>query len=221
MQALLVILVLLNLGLLALNLWGPEDQPEPIPLTEASVASLKLVKDVAPAVYSSATGHSPSSCYTIGPYLSQRVADEILTKVRHYGLEVSLRSLRTLETLNYLVYIPPFANRAEAEAVVQDMQRFEVKDSLVIDAGPYENAISLGFFEDLNKAKRHAEYIRYLGYDARYTEQKAPREVQWLDYDEPFGSNTPVKLWSEALDPHSRLQVIPRACKTKQTSEVE
>lgn len=218
MQALLVILILLNLGFFVLNTWGPKDQPEPIPLTETNVPSLKLATDVAPAVYSSATGSSPSSCYTIGPYLSQRVADEVLNKVRNYGLAVSLRSLRTLETLNYLVYIPPFPTRTEAEAVVQDMKRFDVKDQLVLDSGPYENAISLGFFEDLNKAKRHAEYIRYLGYDARYTEQKAPREVQWLDYDEPFGSNTPVKLWSETIDPNSRLQVLPRACNSSPSS---
>lgn len=218
MQALLVLLVLLNLGFLALNLWGPQEIPEAIPLTEANIPSLTVVKDVAPAIYSSATGRSPSSCYTIGPYLSQRVADQVLNKVRNYGLAVSLRSLQTLEVLNYLVYVPPLPSRAEAEAVVQDMKRFDVKDQLVIDAGPYENAISLGFFEDLNKAKRHAEYIRYLGYDARYTEQKTPREVQWLDYDEPFGSNTPVKLWSEAIDPNLRLQVLPRACKTSPTS---
>ncbi len=218
MQALVVFLLLLNLGILALNVWGPEDLPEPIPLTEPNIQSLKLAKDVAPAVYSSATGSSPSSCYTIGPYLSQRVADEVLSKVRNYGLAVAKRSLQTMETLNYLVYIPPLPTHAEAEAVVQDMKRFDVKDHLVIDSGPYENAISLGFFDDLNKAKRHAEYIRYLGYDARYTEQKAPREVQWLDYDEPFGSNTPVKLWSEAIDPNSRLQVIPRACNPSPTS---
>lgn len=218
MQALLVMLVLLNLGVLALNIWGPQELPEQTPLTEANIPSLKLVKDAAPAVYSSATGHSPSSCYTIGPYLSQRVADEVLNKVRNYGLSVALRSLQTTEVLNYLVYIPPLPTRAEAEAVVADMQRFEVKEPLVIDAGPYKHAISLGFFEDLNKAKRHTEYIRYLGYDARYTEQKTPREVQWLDYDEPFGSNTPVKLWSEAIDPNLRLQVLPRACTTSPAS---
>lgn len=218
MQALLVLLIILNLGLFALNEWGPEDLPEPIALTEPNIPSIQLAKNTSPAVYSSATDNSPSSCYTIGPYLSQGVADAVLTKVRHYGLAVSLRSLRTVETLNYLVYIPPFPSRAEAQAVVQDMQSFDVKNPLVIDAGPYENAISLGFFDDLTKAKRHAEYIRYLGYDARYTEQKAPREVQWLDYDEPFGSNTPVKLWSEAIDSNSRLQVIPRACKTNTAS---
>lgn len=218
MQALLVILLLLNLGIFALNVWGPSDEPAPLPLTDATIPTLNLVKDIEPAVYSAASGGSPSSCYTIGPYLSQRVADEVMTKVRNYGLAVSLRSLRTLETLNYLVYIPPLPSHAEAEAVVQDMKRFEVKEQTVIEAGPYQNAISLGFFEDLDKAKRHAEYIRYLGYDARYTEQKAPREVQWLDYDEPFGSNTPVKLWSETIDPNLRLQVIPRACNTSPSS---
>ncbi len=212
MYALLILLVILNLSVMAVTVLVPARVAKDIPLTDPGIPTLELVNDVAPAVYSSAAGISASSCYTLGPYSSERAAQLVMAKIRNYGLAVEMRSLQTMETLNYLVYIPPLPSRAEAESVIRDMGRFDVQEHLVIDAGPYQNAISLGFFDDLNKAIRHAEYIRYLGYDARYTEQKAPRGVFWLDYDEPFGSNTPVKLWSESIDATSRVQLIPRAC---------
>jgi hypothetical protein len=117
-----------------------------------------------------------------------------------------------METLNFLVYIAPQASMAQAEQIVSDIKKYSVADVLVIPEGPYKNAISLGFFSNLNKAKRHAEYIRYLGYDAQYTEQQAAREVFWLDYDEPFGANTPVLEWSATIDKTSEIQRIPRAC---------
>ncbi|CAG0908250.1 unnamed protein product, partial [Cyprideis torosa] len=112
--------------------------------------------------------------------------------------DVSMRKLQTLETLNYLVYIPAQTTPEAAQTIVEDISRHDVKQHLIIEAGPYKNAISLGFFNTLDKAKRHTEYIRYLGYDARYAEQTEGQQVFWLDYDEPFGSNTPVMAWSRA-----------------------
>ncbi|HPE61979.1 MAG TPA: SPOR domain-containing protein [Thiolinea sp.] len=211
MNLLVILLVFLNLSLLALNL-GLVDKLGNVPLTEPGIASLELVHEVPPARYSSGQGVD-SSCYTIGPYNSERAAQQVMVRIRNYGLDVQMRSLRTMETLSYLVYIPAQPGEAEVERITRDLARYDVPDYMVIREGPYQNAISLGFFEDLQKAKRHTEYIRYLGYDARYTEQKAAREVFWLDYDEPFGSNTPVLEWSRAVDSASRLQLIPRACR--------
>ncbi|PID49307.1 MAG: hypothetical protein CR991_07095 [Proteobacteria bacterium] len=214
MYPLLIILSLLNISLLALNLLAPVlHARQSIPLTEDGIPALQIAEDVAPAAYSSRNG-SASSCYTLGPYISERSAQLVMARIRNYGLAVQMRSLRTMETLNYLVYIPPLPSRAEAEQVITDMGRFDVNQYTLIEDGPYRNAISLGFFDQLAKAKRHSEYIRYLGYDAHHTEQKAPRIVYWLDYDEPFGSNTPVLLWSEAIDASSKVQLIPRACRS-------
>ncbi len=212
MYFLLILLLILNFSLFSINVLLPSaTDMSNIPLTEPGVATLELVTNIEPGVYSSSVGIA-SSCYTLGPYSSEQVAQLVMAKIRKYGLAVQMRSLQTMETLNYLVYIPPLPTLVAAQKVTQDMANYDVQEHLVINDGPYKNAISLGFFDDLNKAMRHAEYIRYLGYDARYTEQKAPRAVFWLDYDEPFGANTPVGLWSASIDNTARVQLIPRAC---------
>ncbi|MEZ5478416.1 MAG: SPOR domain-containing protein [Thiolinea sp.] len=213
MYPLLIILVVLNVALLAVNVLGSNARIYPdVPATDAGIPSLELVENALPVAYSSTAGVSDSSCYTIGPYISERAAQLVMARIRNYGLSVQMRSLETPDTLNYLVYIPAQPTRTEAEAIVADMAKFDIKQHLIIEDGPYQNAISLGFFDDRNKAMRHAEYIRYLGYDARYTGQKASRKVFWLDYDEPFGTNTPVMAWSKETDSSAAPQLIPRAC---------
>lgn len=212
----LLMLVLANAAVLTVNVLGSTVfAPQPIPTTDPNIPTLELLPNNQQLAYSSSiAGEAASSCYTLGPYNNEKAALQMMGRIRNYGMAVQIRALRTFETLNYLVYIPPLPNATEAEAVSQDMRRFDVPQHVVITEGPYKNAISLGFFDDLNKAKRHAEYVRYLGYDAQFTEQKAPREVFWLDYDEPFGANTPVLQWSEVTDPTSRVQLIPRRCQS-------
>lgn len=214
MYPLLILLFLLNCVLLVWNVFAAHgEQDIPPALVDQGVPALELRKDVEQVQYSSDKDGSHSSCYTIGPYNSDKAAQLVAAKIREFGLAVQERSMRSMETLNFLVYIPPLKDYAEAERVVQDITRFDVQDVSIITDGPYSNAISLGFFSNLNKARRHAEYIRYLGYDARYTERKMAREVFWLDYDEPFGNNTPVLQWSVTVDGTSDVQRIPRACR--------
>ncbi|MGB0849528.1 MAG: SPOR domain-containing protein, partial [Thiolinea sp.] len=182
MYATLIILLILNLSLFTVNVVIPAAQPRyKPPATEPGIPALELVENVMPVAYSSTAGIAESSCYTIGPYVTERSAQLVMARIRKYGLAVQMRSLQTLETLNYLVYIPAQDSLQQAQTIVADLENYDVKQHLIIDDGPYKNAISLGFFNDANKAMRHAEYIRYLGYDARYTEQRAKRAVFWLD----------------------------------------
>lgn len=217
-QLLFIVLLILNLSVFAWNYVIPEvQQPREIPLTDKGVRALELVKDIEVAAFDSSLAPTNSSCYSLGPYNSERTAQIIRNKVSDFGLAVTVRPMKSMDTLNFLVYIPAFPSFSDAQKVTEDMAKFDVKDALIINDGPYKNAISLGFFTNLNKAKRHAEYIRYLGYDARYTEQRAAREVFWVDYDEPFGSDTPVLAWTKAIDASLDVQRIPRACADSNT----
>lgn len=211
-----ILLIVLNLSLCVWNaVLEPARQQIEIPLTLPNIPELvKVDKVPGEAIYTSQIAPSQSSCFTIGPYYNQQTAVLVQEKIKNYGLAAKMRAIRSMETLNFLVYIPPFASAEEAQKVVDDMRKNNVKNPLIINEGPYKNAISLGFFTNLTVAKREAEYIRYLGYDAKHTEQKAAREVYWLDYDEPFGSNTPVPAWSKAIDDSSDVQKIPRACQS-------
>lgn len=213
MYPVLILLLLLNFSLLIWNVVLAPKADKALPsLVDPGIPTLELRRDVDEVVYSSGN-NTQSSCYTLGPYNSEKAAQLVADKIKGFGLAVQMRSMRSMETLNFLVYIPPAVDRAQAEATAQDITRSDVLDVSIINEGPYQNAISLGFFNNLNKAKRHAEYVRYLGYDARYTEQQMAREVFWLDYDEPFGSNAPVQAWSASIDATSDVQRIPRACR--------
>lgn len=213
MYSLLIVLVLLNVSALAWNaVLAPDTDFARPPLTEPNIPSLDIRADVLEIAYQSQHTQGQSSCYTLGPYNSERAAQLVAGKIRGFGLAVQIRTMQSMETLNFFVYIPPLPDAVQAQQVVDDIAHADVRDVVLVTDGPYRNAISLGFFNNLNKAKRHAEYIRYLGYDAQYTEQQAAREVFWLDYDEPFGSHAPVQTWSAEIDATSEVQRIPRAC---------
>jgi hypothetical protein len=213
MLKLLLALALLNILVFSWSAWTAQSVvAENISLTEAGVQTLRLLPETPGERFSSRTSNITSSCYSAGPFNTLKAAQLVGKRVSDYGLETTIRSIKSMETLNYFVYIPPVESRQAADDLVKDLKINGVEDYFIVTEGPYTNAISLGFYSSLGRASRYAEYIRYLGYDARYSEQKTPLEVYWLDYDEPFGSNTPVENWATRIDPTSSIQRIPRAC---------
>ncbi len=206
-------------GLLALNfvffIWassiGDSAYQEPA-ATLDGVPSLTLLPVNKDEVHLSKNTAGGQSCYTLGPFNNKKSAKIVAEKISSFGLAVSIHKQKTLITLNYMVYLKPLPSREEAEKVIAQMDKFKIKEYSIVESGPYKNAIALGAFEDLDKARRHSEYVRFLGYDAKYTEQKKRKEVYWVDYDEPFGTNTPVLKWAKEVDPRLSVQKIPKAC---------
>lgn len=211
-QRLIIGLVLLNI---VYFIWassvGNTSYQEPQETIEG-VRSIKLFPSSQSDLYQSKHSSHESSCYTLGPFNSEKSARLVAKKISEFGLAVNVHKQKTMITLNYMVYLKAYPSREEAEKVIEDMSKFKIKEYSIVDSGPYKNAIAVGSFEDLDKARRHSEYVRYLGYDARYTEQKKRKEVYWLDYDEIFGSNASVNKWARSIDPRASVQKIPKAC---------
>jgi len=162
--------------------------------------------------YQSSTSGSQSSCYAFGPFDTENAANIIANKINGFGLWTDIYPQQTMQTLNFFVYLQPFPTRDEALKVIAEMRKHEIKEYRLIQSGPYKNAIALGSFTDLDQARRHSEYVRFLGFDARYTTQKKRKEVYWINFDEPFGTNLPVLRWAKELDEKSNAQKIPKAC---------
>ncbi len=180
--------------------------------TQQGVPALILMPSKNSYAYQSKNAKTESSCYTLGPYSSSKTARLVAKSINNFGLATEIHKQKTMQTLNFLVYLQALPSRNEAVKVVQDMSKHDITNYKIIESGPYKNTISLGFFEDLDRARRHAEYVRFLGYDAKYTARKKPKEVFWIGYDEPFGSNAPVFNWTKKVDPRASVQKIPRAC---------
>jgi SPOR domain len=76
----------------------------------------------------------------------------------------SRQSARTVETPGwYLVYLPPFKTRAEADRAVADLKKSGVKDLLVLTDGPLRFGVGLGSFRDPELAKSHVATLAKLG----------------------------------------------------------
>ncbi len=212
LRILLIVLIVAN-GLYfiwALTL-GSSDYVLPT-RTQKGIPPLILIPTKNSYAYQSKNSTMESSCYTLGPFGSSETARLVAKSINDFGLATEIRKQKTMQTLNFLVYLQAFSSRAEAEGVVKEISKHEIKNYKIIETGPYKNAISLGTFEDLDKARRHSEYVRFLGYDAKYTERKKKKEVFWIGYDEPFGSNAPVFSWAKKIDPRASVQKIPKAC---------
>ena len=181
----------------------------PPPANEEGIPSIKLLSTSS----NLALGSTLSNCYTFGPFSTEKAAWYIAKRINKYGLATALKKQKTRQMLNYLVYLKSLPSRATAEKVVTELKKQEIKNYRIISSGPYKNAIALSSFNDLDKARRHAEYIRFLGYDAKYTAQKKQKEVFWIDYDEPISRTTaPVMSWIKEINIKTNVIKIPRKC---------
>ena len=212
MRFLIIFLVVLNIAYFIWSSTLGNTTYTPPPLTKEGIPSIHLLASNKNDVYKSKNSILQSSCYTFGPFNSERTAQTVAKKINDFGLATDITSQQTMQTLNYLVYLPALPSRQEAEAVVKNISKHKIKNTLIIETGPYKNAVALGSFDNLDKARRHAEYVIFLGYDARYTEQKVKKEVYWINYDEPFSSNAPVLKWAKDVDPKASVQKVPKAC---------
>lgn len=210
MRNFIVLLAVLNALLLLGSLFI--NAQNRIPEMEQGIPLLTVLPETPGGRYAANKSTSASSCYTIGPYNSEKAAQLVAGNIRTYGMEVVIRSLNSKKIKNYLVYIADISSLEQAKNISTDLGKQNVDGYSTIVEGPYKNTITFGFFDDLDKAKRKAEYIRYLGYDAKYSAQRSKRKVFWVDYDEPFGAGTPALQWSRSLNKDSTVQIIPRNC---------
>ena len=179
------------------------------PINEPDIPTIVLLSS------GNATDLNPvvdAQCFTVGPFSVEKTARLVADRLSDAGFAVNIRRQQTDQIQQYLVFLPQLASREAAERVVADIKTHNIKDYSIIASGPYKNAVALGVFSDLDKARRHAEYVRYLGYDARYTAQRQRAVVYWIGYDEPFGEPVPVLKWAKEIDPKVSVQKIPEAC---------
>lgn len=212
MRKVIVALAVINILLLLANLFIHGGDSSNAPLTAEGIPALTILSETPGSKYSAENASGTSSCFTIGPYYSEKAAQLVAGNIRTFGLAVTIRSMNSKETLNYLVYIANVPSFKAAEEITKDLKTQAVGKYSIVKSGPYKNTITFGFYKNLGKAKRKTEYIRYLGYDAKFNGQKVLRKVYWVDYDEPIGTSTPALSWSKSIDPNSSVQIIPRSC---------
>lgn len=205
-RAVMVLLVVLNLGTAAWWLSRPP-APAPVPPAQrAGVPRLKLrsevatpmttapaapvVAEVAPPAPPVATEPAKSPvCFSLGPFVDRAAADAAIAKLAAQVTRAVLREVPGRAATGYSVSMAPAADRAAAQAAAQRIGAAGFDDFLVVNTGEQANSIALGRYGSRESAERRQSALKAAGFDARVEAIGAEGAAQWwLDASAPAGT---------------------------------
>ena len=173
----------------------------------ASAQAPTVAPGDAPGQVPAASGGAPSSvasCMRTGGFADHRTLAGAEHWLRSHGVEaVMVRSVNRQTRSYHQVYLPPFANRAEAAAKVREIRARGVRDVAVIDRGELANGISFGVFGVTENMRRRVAALERLGYPVRSKDNmKAVRQhvIEARTAGDPAALRT---AWTERFPEHS------------------
>jgi hypothetical protein len=129
------------------------------------------------------TGNEPPGagasmvCQTLGPFLVREAMQEMEAKLATMGLEPQLRETARQRPIGYWVHLPEM-ERAEARRQAQILDDHNDKEYYL----GKDNVLSLGAFQDINRAKKRLKRVHKLGLDAQLETRYRTIAEYWLDF---------------------------------------
>lgn len=187
-RALIVLLVVLNLGAAAWWLTRPTPEPAPLPDLPAGVARLQLVDEDAPTASATpspapaAALRLPAVCFSLGPFTSEAAATQARDALGAELLRVQLREAPGASASGYQVVMPPAASLDEAQATAARIGAAGFDDFLVVRQGEQANGIALGRYRSRDAAERRLAELQAGGFTAQLQPVgRAGPSLWWLD----------------------------------------
>lgn len=235
LRALVVLLVILNLGVAAW--WVVRAAPEEVAPIEAGASTLRLVgesavSEPAPAAPSptgqadSATADEaatpavadaptvdpalrpadPAQCVALGPFADADARQAALLRITPGVIRIVARDVSEAPR-GWRVWMAPLADRTAANAMVARLLEAGFNDYYVIADGADANGIALGRFGSEAPARARAQALRAAGFEADASPLGNIQQRPWIDAM-LAAEDTPAALLERAGAP----RVEPRDC---------
>ena len=192
MRHVVYLLVVVNLGFLGWNIFQSQsvrqverDLP-PLPETAAQLVTLQEKEQAAAeeaSVIETVTENEPPGagvslvCQTLGPFLAREAMQEMEAKLVTMELEPQQRETAKQRPIGYWVHLPEM-ERAEARRQAQILDDHNDKEYYI----GKDDVLSLGAFQDMNRAKKRLKRVRKLGLDAQLETRYRTVAEYWLDF---------------------------------------
>lgn len=215
-RALIVLLVVLNLGVALWWIARPDPAPSALPPQPQGVARLQLATEVpaapAPAaamppaaaqVAAAATtppaapaaapvvAEPPAQCFRLGPFANAAAAQAAIAALGARAQRGRTHQATAGKATGYNVFLPPLPDRAAAQAVAQRIAAAGLDDFFVVNEGEQANAIALGRYRNREGAERRLAALKAAGFDAQLAETGAPAAQWWADIAAAPGVDAP------------------------------
>lgn len=227
LRALIVLLVVMNIGVALWWALRPDAAAEAAPALPADVPRLILVSEADPeqlraAALNAANAAQPSAqvaaegsdpalvdpeelrCFSFGPWAEAADAAAARERLQPEVVRIRSREAATGAT-GWRVMFPPQADRTQAQAVVERLLAAGFDDHFIIGHGEEANAIALGRFGGEPAARRHEAALHAAGFGAAVAEPLGATGAEtWIDlaagpgFDpDQAGAATGAARWEE------------------------
>ena len=188
-RALIVLLIVLNLGVAAWWISRPAAQAPVLPGQPAGVARLQLLGESratvetapaasvaivpvpvvaqAPAGATPATTAAATQCFSVGPFANDAAAIAATSRIAAQATTVRPRHVPGQQASGYNVLLPPQPDREAAQALAQRIGAAGFDDYLVVSGGEQDNGIALGRYRSREAAERRQAALKAAGFDAQ------------------------------------------------------
>ncbi len=199
-RALIVMLVVLNLGVAAWWMWRPDSPPRAQEATTPSgIARLQLLRERKGAIPPPRPSPSPTSaaaaaeppkpavverCYRFGPFVDDAALAKADAALKPRVARLRAQSAAAGRGRGWRVIVPPAADRDAANALAERIKQAGFPDLFVIGDGAAANAIVLGQYSSEERARQHVASLRDAGFSAQA---------------EPLGEAAPPERWLLAV----------------------
>jgi hypothetical protein len=185
LRALIVLLVVINLGVVAW--WGTRAPPVPPPSIDApaGVPRLQLLRELSRAPVARAVvevpAAMPAQCFSFGPYPTPAALRRAYERVQPQVLRAQVRDAKPGRSSGWRVFAPPLATRAEAQALAERMRAAGIEDLLVMSDGNDANGIALGRYGSEDAARRRVAALQAAGFAAQLAPLGDSVTQGWID----------------------------------------
>lgn len=176
-RALLVLLVVLNLGVAAWWLARPAATQPPLPAVPEGVPRLQLVGEAGQSAPAPVTV-APAVCLRLGPYAEPAELQRARLHLQSLAIDASVLREAREPAARWRVMLPPPAGEEDAEALAQRIAAAGFADLQVVEQGMEAGSIALGVFTGDAAARTRRDALRAAGFDARLYPDGG--DAQWL-----------------------------------------
>jgi hypothetical protein len=173
-RALIVLLLVLNLGVAAWWAFGPGTSAPAVSAIDPAVARLQLVQEVPTLphrlVDNQAAMAVPATaapaCFEIGPFNDDATLDQARSTLQTQVARLSIRR-EPARGRGWRVWLPPMNDRAAAQAMAERIVSAGFKDYYIVPNGDEANSIALGRYGNEEAAQRRQADLRAAGFPAQ------------------------------------------------------
>ncbi len=188
-RALIVLLVVLNLGAAAWWLTRTVPAPVPPPALPAGIAQLQLM-DETPAPSAAVSGNQVATatpravgvCFSLGPFASQASANLAQEAIKDQLVRARLREVPGVSSSGYQVVLPPAPSLEDAQAAAERIGAAGFDDFFVVRQGEQANSIALGRYRSREAAERRVSQLQAADFAVQLQPVgRAAPSAWWLD----------------------------------------